>query len=59
MGDRMTWDEEIMVLFKDFCLPASKGKQIVREVKKIYKNEPDKVKYRRAWQKFYDVLMAS
>ncbi len=54
-----TWEKEIQQLMKHFCL-EKESKSVIAEVKANAKgNETDDELYRKAWNKFHSILMAS
>ena len=54
----ITWDIEIMMLFNDFCLPRETAKSVIRDVILTCQGMSDEEKYRRAWRKFHDIVLA-
>lgn len=54
-----TWEKEIQKLMKHFCL-EKESKIVIAEVKSSAKgNETDDELYKRAWNKFHSIIMAS
>ena len=59
MPKKITWDEKIKRLMKNFCL-EEKYESVIAEVKESAKgNESEDLLYDRAWRKFRSIMMAS
>ena len=50
--DEPQWKTEIYTLFKDFCLPIKKAREIIKDIERKYPNKDDDYKYEKAWRVF-------